>query len=211
MDSYETSPFVRRPVQERSRAALARIITAAAEVLARKGNDGFSMAEIAEAAGLPVGNIYRRFEGKDSIVQAISLDTSQRLEGLIRERLLGQRFASAGAVVAELAAVMATLSEQNEALFRVLFSYPMSSAVSREIVLTGRRRLVSHYREAVSGFLQHHPEPRRDVVIGISYHIVASAIVSKSRGDDPTLIEISWSNLAQEVSKAATSYLSDAG
>eukprot|EP01041_Mallomonas_annulata_P029390 gene29390-51382_t len=50
MDSYEASPFVRRPVQERSRVALARIVAAATEVLVRKGNDGFSMAEVAEAA-----------------------------------------------------------------------------------------------------------------------------------------------------------------
>ncbi len=210
MDSYELSPFVRRPVQERSRAALARIISAASEVLVRKGNDGFSMAEIAEAAGLPVGNIYRRFEGKDSIVQAISLDTFRRLEDLVRSRLEGQQFASAGAVVAQLAASMATLSKQDEALLRVLFSYPMTSAVSRGLVLTGRRRLVSLYKGAVSGFLQDLPEPRRDIVIGMSYHIVASAIVSKSRGDDPTLIDISWRDLAQEVTNAATAYLNEA-
>jgi AcrR family transcriptional regulator len=210
MDSYELSPFVRRPVQERSRAALARIISAASEVLVRKGNDGFSMAEIAEAAGLPVGNIYRRFEGKDSIVQAISLDTFRRLEDLVRSRLEGQQFASAGAVVAQLAASMATLSKQDEALLRVLFSYPMTSAVSRGLVLTGRRRLVSLYKDALSGLLQDLPEPRRDIVIGMSYHIVASAIVSKSRGDDPTLIDISWRDLAQEVTNAATAYLNEA-
>jgi len=211
MDSYELSPFVHRPVQERSRIALARIIAGASEVLVREGHDNFSMADIAEAAGLPVGNIYRRFKGKDSIVQAISLDTFTRLEDLIRDRLQGHHFPSAGAVVAELASGMATMSEQNEGLFRVLVSYPVTSADLREIVLAGRRRLVSIYQDAISGFLQDLPEPRRDLVIGVSYHIVASAIVSKSRGDDPTMIGMSWAELAQEMTKAATSYLKAAG
>lgn len=211
MDPYELSPFVLPPQQERSRIALARIIAGASEVLVREGSDSFSMADIAQAAGLPVGNIYRRFKGKDSIVQAISLDTFTRLEDIVRDRMQQPHFASASDVVAELAAGMAQMSEQNEALFRVLVRYPITSADLLAIVLTGRRRLVSYYKEAISGFLQHLPEPRRDIVIGVSYHIVASAIVSKSRGDDPTLIEISWSDLAQEVTKAATGYFKEAG
>lgn len=210
MDSFDLSPFVHRPVQERSRIALARIIAGASEVLVREGHDRFSMADIAEAAGLPVGNIYRRFKGKDSIVQAISLDTFTRLEDVIRSRLQGHHFVSVGAVVAELASAMAAMSEQNEGLFRVLVSYPITSADLRNIVLAGRRRLVSIYKNAISGFLHDLPEPRRDIAIGISYHIVASAIVSKSRGDDPTLIEISWAELAQEITEAATSYLKHA-
>jgi AcrR family transcriptional regulator len=210
MESYELSPFVHRPVQERSRIALARIIAGASEVLVREGHDSFSMAEIAEAAGLPVGNIYRRFKGKDSIVQAISLDTFTRLEDHVRDRLQGHHFASANEAVAELAAAMATMSEQNEGLCRVLLSYSITTDNLRDIVLAGRRRLISIYKEALSGFLQDLPAPRRDVMIGISYHIVASAIVGKSRGDDPTLIKMSWSDLAQEVTKAATAYLNDA-
>lgn len=207
MDSFELSPFVRRPVQERSRAALASIIAAASEVLARKGHEGFSMADIAEAAGIPVGNIYRRFAGKDSIVQAIALDSSLRLAELVRARLEGHRFASVCEVVVELATIMATISEQNEALMRVLFSYPMTNEAYLDLVLTGRRRVVALYKDAVSGFMQRLPLPQRDIVIGVSYHILSAAFVSKARGDDPTMLDISWSELAQEVAKAATGYL----
>ena len=207
MNNFDQSPYVLRPKQERSRIALARIIAGAADVLVRQGGGNFSMDDIAQAAGVPVGSIYRRFKGKDSIVQAISLDTFTRLEDVIRGRLQGHHFVSAGAVVAELASGMATMSEQNEGLFRVLVSYPITSADVRNIVLAGRRQLVSIFKDAVSGFLQDLPEPRRDLVIGVSYHIVASAIVSKSRGDDPTLIDISWTELAQEMAKAATGYL----
>jgi hypothetical protein len=47
-------------------------------------------------------------------------------------------------------------------------------------------------------------------VIGFSYQIIVSSFVSKSRGDDPILLEMSWSALAQEVTKAATGYLREA-
>lgn len=51
---------------------------------------------------------------------------------------------------------------------------------------------------------------RASYKIGLSYHLVAAAIVCKSRGDDPALIDISWHDLAQEVAKAATAYLNEA-
>lgn len=211
MDSFEHSPFVLRPQQERSRIALARIIAGASEVLLHAGSDSFSMDDVAKAAGIPVGSIYRRFKGKKSIIQAIALDIFMRLDDTIRDRLQGVHFASAGEVVAELAAGMAALSEQNEALTRFLVSHPTgASAEYHYTVLTGRRRLIAYYAEAISRFLQHVPEQRRETVIVISYHIVASAIITKSRGDYPTIIDLSWSDLAEEVARAATNYLKEA-
>lgn len=210
MDSYEASPFVRRPVQERSRAALARIVAAATEVLVRKGNDGFSMAEVAEAAGIPVGNIYRRFDGKDSIVQTIKLEAIRRLEDAVCERLNGQNFTRPNQIVSELSAILAEVSERDEALHRVLYSYRMLTPSLRAIGLAGRGRVFGHYNNAVSAFLHFLPEQRRLSVIGFSYQIIVSSFVSKSRGDDPILLEMSWSALAQEVTKAATGYLKEA-
>ena len=210
MERYENSPFVRRPAQERSRAALARIIEAASDLLVREGVSGFSIAEIAKAADIPAGNIYRRFEGKDSIVRAIMLDLSGRLEDIVRERLQGRNFANAYEVVAELAAGMKTMSVRHEALLRVMYNYPITSSDQTAMELAARRRLSAYYEAEVSGFLQYLPEQRRRIVIGVSYQIVASAFASKSRGQDPILNEISWQALAQEVARAANGYLREA-
>ena len=211
MKNFEQSPFVLHPQQERSRIALARIIAGAAEVLVREGGGNFSMADIAEAAGLPVGSIYRRFKGKDSIIQAISLDTFTRIEDMICDRMQGHHFASASEVVAELAAGMVAMSEQNQGLIRLMVSRStVENAELRDVVISARRRFVGYYREAISQFLQHLPEDRRRIVVGVSYEIVSSAIISKLRGDVPIFIDLSWSELAQEVTKAATSYLGEA-
>jgi AcrR family transcriptional regulator len=210
MKSFELSPFVLTPQQERSRIALARIITGAAEVLIRSDGSSFSMDDIAKAAGVPVGSIYRRFKGKNSIVQAISFDTYTRIEDMIRDRMQGHNFASAEEVVAELAAGIAAFSEKNLPLLRLMVSHSTAADPAlRDGILTARRRVIGYYTEAISGFLQHLPERRREIVAGISYEIVSSTMIGKVRGDVPVSLELSWSDLAQEVTKAATSYLRD--
>ena len=169
------------------------------------------MADIAKAAGVPLSSIYRRFKGKDSIIQAISADTFRRLEDIVRDRMQGHDFASAGEVVAELARGIAEMCEQNEALVRLMIvQSSVTDATHRNNVIAARRRLVGYYREAISGFLQHLSEQRRDIVVGFSYHIVAAAFVNKARGDFPIVIELSWSDLTQEVIKAATGHLLEA-
>ena len=211
MERFELSPFVHRPQQKRSRIALARIIAGASEVLIREDLDTVSMADIAKAAGVPLSSIYRRFKGKDSIIQAISADTFRRLEDIVRDRMQGHDFASAGEVVAELARGIAEMCEQNEALVRLMIvQSSVTDATHRNNVIAARRRLVGYYREAISGFLQHLSEQRRDIVVGFSYHIVAAAFVNKARGDFPIVIELSWSDLTQEVIKAATGHLLEA-
>lgn len=211
MENYDHSPFVLPPQQERSRIALARIIAGAAEVLTHNGGSSFSMDDIAKAAGVPVGSIYRRFKGKNSIVQAISFDTYTRIEDMIRDRMQGHNFASAEEVVAELAAGIAAFSEKNLPLFRLMVSHSTAAdPLLRDGILTARRRVIGYYAEAISGFLQHLPERRREIVAGISYEIVSSTMIGKIRGDVPVSLELSWSDLAQEVTKAATSYIRDA-
>ena len=211
MESFEASPFVLQPQQERSRIALERIISGAAEVLIQNGGGRFSMEDVAKAAGVPVGSIYRRFKGKNSIVQAISFDTYRRIDEMIRDRMQGHNFASAEEVVAELAAGIAAFSEKNQPLFRLMVSHSTAAdPVLLEGILAARRRLIGYYTEAISGFLQHLPERRREIVAGISYEIVSSTMIGKIRGDVPVSLNLSWSDLAQEVTKAATSYLRDA-
>jgi len=210
MEDFERSPFVLPPRQERSRVALARIVEAAAKLMARKGSDNFSMAEVAEAAEIPLGSIYRRFKSKDDIIQAVLLDFFLRCEATVRDRMQGRIFTGAGEVVIELVACLVEITERDEELFRVWVSYPFNSAALRDIVLTGRRRIVACYADAISVHLQSVPQPRRDLVIDMSYFILVSALNSKARGDTPAFIDLSRSDLAREVATVATSYLKDA-
>src|SRR5258706_3517745 len=88
------SPHILPPQQKRSRAALSKILRAAEQLLRRKGIDGFSMAGVAKVAGLPVGNIYRRFRGKDELLLAIKEDMVRRIETAIISHLADKKFSS---------------------------------------------------------------------------------------------------------------------
>jgi AcrR family transcriptional regulator len=59
------------PQQARSRAALERLLAAAEEVLATQGLDEFTIAAVAERAGVSVGGVYRRFTGKEQLLEAV--------------------------------------------------------------------------------------------------------------------------------------------
>ena len=43
------------------------------ELLAREGADSFTTTRIAEAAGIPVGSVYRFFDDKETIVEALAV------------------------------------------------------------------------------------------------------------------------------------------
>lgn len=82
-----TPPGVRPPVQARSRKALQQVLAAAEEVLAADGFDEFTMTAVAERAGVSVGAIYRRFDGKEQLLAAVKDRLLSQLEKDLGERL----------------------------------------------------------------------------------------------------------------------------
>jgi AcrR family transcriptional regulator len=61
------------PVQARSRDRLQRVLDAAERVLSDEGAEALTTTRVAEAAGVPVGSVYRFFADKDAIVEALAL------------------------------------------------------------------------------------------------------------------------------------------
>jgi AcrR family transcriptional regulator len=86
-NAASTPPGVRPPVQARSRKALQKVLAAAEDVLAADGFDEFTMTAVAERAGVSVGAIYRRFEGREQLLAAVKDRLLSRLEEDLAERL----------------------------------------------------------------------------------------------------------------------------
>lgn len=82
-----TPPGVRPPLQARSRKVLAKVLAAAEDVLAADGFDEFTMTAVAERAGVSVGAIYRRFDGKEQLLAAVKDRLLSQLEDDLAERL----------------------------------------------------------------------------------------------------------------------------
>ncbi|RJL35358.1 TetR/AcrR family transcriptional regulator [Bailinhaonella thermotolerans] len=78
---------LREPARARaSSAKRQRLMRAAAEVVHRQGAERTTIADIARAAEVPVGNVYYYFKTKDELVAAALSEHARRL-GLLTERL----------------------------------------------------------------------------------------------------------------------------
>jgi AcrR family transcriptional regulator len=62
----------KRPRQARSLATVDAILTAGAQVLGRRGWEGFTTNEVAEAAGASIGSLYQYFSNKRALLEAIT-------------------------------------------------------------------------------------------------------------------------------------------
>ena len=206
MSTFDISPHVLRPQQERSRAALAKIVQAAEKILRKDGIDGFSMAAVAEAANLPVGNIYRRFKGKDELLQAIH-DVTSRIEMAVAARLSQQQFSDIPTLVRALVGAVSKTFASDETLYRIVFDSRTQNPVLNSIGSSGRHRIFAAYREALLPFLDGAPKSRAELLVRVSFHLIAAAIVGKARVDDGALADLSWNVLEFEIGTAAIAYL----
>jgi AcrR family transcriptional regulator len=72
-----------RPVQARGRVRFDAILTAARELLAAGGLEGFTIDDVAHRAGIPVGSVYQFFPNKFAIVAELdALDTAALIDDL---------------------------------------------------------------------------------------------------------------------------------
>jgi AcrR family transcriptional regulator len=207
MSTFDTSPHVLRPQQRRSRAALAKIVKAAEQLLKTSTIADFSMAAVAEAAGLPVGNIYRRFRGKDELLQAIKEDAIARIENAVTERLSRERFQDIPSLIRGIVGAVSEAYSRDEGLHRFLFNRSICDPVLTEIGSSGRRRIFEYYRDALLPLLPQRSAEGAEMLVRVSFHLISAAMAGKACADDWTLTDLSWDVLRAEISTAAIAYL----
>lgn len=72
-----------RPVRERGRIRFEQILTAARSLLLANGLGGFTIEDVAETAGIPVGSVYQFFPNKFAIVAELDAqDTALLVDDL---------------------------------------------------------------------------------------------------------------------------------
>src|SRR4051794_7153278 len=60
-----------------------RLVAGAADLLHRQGVAATSLADIAQAAGVPVGNVYYYFKTKDDLVRAVIVAQVEQVEAML--------------------------------------------------------------------------------------------------------------------------------
>jgi len=74
----------RRPVRERGRVRFDAILTAARELLLERGLEGFTIEDVAQRAGIPIGSVYQYFPNKFAVVVELDAqDTAALVADLV--------------------------------------------------------------------------------------------------------------------------------
>jgi AcrR family transcriptional regulator len=82
-----TAAAGKRTSESRRDALDSRVIEAALELFAERGYHGTSVPAVMERAGIGAGSLYRLFESKEALVNAVFRDAKRRLEVALRDGL----------------------------------------------------------------------------------------------------------------------------
>lgn len=194
----ETSEGFRPPQQARSRAALQRLLTAAEQVLAEQGPESFTVAAVASQAGMSVGTIYRRFDGKEQLLHAVKDRLLTQLETSVRDALRSAP-PDLRSIFTAFVAALAQTFEEHDGIFPELLDAQRSD---------GRDRGLAALSAIQDALLEALPLSSADVenlkmaartIIGACVHRAAT---SRFWPDDRP-----WETWAEEAAEMALAYL----
>ena len=203
---------LREPRQDRSRRSLERVLDAGAEVLAERGWERFTIADVARLAGASSGLIYKRFENKAALLEAIFLREQERLVAEENARLASVHESAgslaefiAGAVVA-----MASVARREAPLIRV---FNGRSALEPHLLEHVKRGHTAPrvFADAVLQRRQEIPHPDPEFAADMAFWLVNAAIDRRVNTpmwrhwrEDP---EADWQPFVSELSRAVSTYL----
>lgn len=145
----------KKPRQERSRQTVAAILTAAAQVLERRGYASATTDAIAERAGVSVGSVYQYFPNKDAILVTLAERHMEEASRLLRGMLDRDRGESLDLAVLTRRYVdaMLALHQSEPNLHRVLFEEaPLPASLRRRL-----QRYEDEFAESLAALLSELP------------------------------------------------------
>jgi AcrR family transcriptional regulator len=202
--------IARKPMQQRSRATLERLLAAGVALLRERGYEGLSIAEVSARSGVSVGSIYQRFDGKEALFAALQERILEAIDAEQRDLFSGiDRALPDTRLVREAIGRLAALFRRHEPLLRVMI---LRGAVDEATRQRGSRSSVV-LAQAFEGFLlssvrtfgHERPEIAADVSFRIVYATLTRRIMSGPNFESGA--EISWDELAAEVARACAAYL----
>lgn len=196
---------IRPPRQARSRAALERILVSAEQVLADTGFDDLTMAAVAERAGLSVGAIYRRFEGKEHLLIAVK----DRLLTRVEDDITAALDTTDGGLPEVIEAFTHALADGFSAGAHVI---PHMVGTSHDIGSSERSRqaLENLQRAFLDATTAHLDQVRRSdstTALAMAFRTITGACIHRTITWRAVPDGISWDRWSEQVADMATLYL----
>ncbi len=128
----------RRPKQARSAATRDAIFEAAAQILERDGEAGFTTRRIAERAGVSVGTIYQYFSTKPSILAEMARRENARVHRELSAQIADGAVSPARLAIRAQIAVLKDRPATRRAALKAILAEEGSEGIEREARRTGR-------------------------------------------------------------------------
>jgi AcrR family transcriptional regulator len=193
------------PQQARSRAALQRLLASAEHVLINDGPEELTIARVAEHAGVSVGGVYRRFAGKEQLIDAVKQALAERLERSVATALENAG-PSLKSVVDALATALSETLDESARLIPAILAGGRTADPPKEglrIFADLRQRFfdtAAPYREQIR-----HPDP--DVALEMAFRNVIGAGAHRAAMSTWLPDGLTWRQWAREIANMTVGYL----
>lgn len=194
----------REPRQARSAATLARVLQAAEEIASSAGLDEMAITAVAERAGVSVGTIYRRFEGKEQLVNALTERMLERREQYVAGRLRTAEPSLGGVLHAFADALLQSFAD-NSNLFSELLRARTAAAVDR-----GARTITEIHRQLIEAATPYAAEIMRsdpERALDIAARVILGSCFHNSVRPDAVTGEAAQRQYANDLGDTAIAYL----
>jgi len=146
----DTNPR-KQPRQERAKATVDAILTAAAQVLIAQGYENTTTARVADRAGVSIGSLYQYFPNKESLVAALIEHHADEIVATVEEALTTARHESLEAGMRALIHAAVTAHRLDPKLHKILNEQVPRVGRLGKALDTSRRMT-----EAIELFLRRH-------------------------------------------------------
>lgn len=188
--------------------SLRKVLDAAEQVLATGGLAEFTVATVADRAGVSVGAIYRRFAGKEQLLHAVKDELLGRLETGVAEALRGAESGVDG-VLGAFAHALAGTFAGHDRVFPELLGGQRADAVERGL------RTLATVQDALADALEpYRDEIRRaepDRAIRVAARTITGSCVHRAATCRSWPDGLTWPGWADEVAAMAGAYLGTSG
>lgn len=203
-----TLEWVRPPLQARTRRSLGQMLDAAERLVAAKGFDQTSIAEVAQAAGASVGGFYRRFRDKQGLLQALHERFCEEARATADVALDPVRWAGAptAVVVREFIAFLLRIYRERAGSFRAY----LAAGMSDETVRRRTEELRAYLHDRLRGLLATrradlgHPDP--DLAAAFALDLVLGTL-SQAIQLEQGVLGLDDARLDDELPRAFLAYL----
>jgi AcrR family transcriptional regulator len=194
----------RPPQQARSRESLQKVLAATEHVLASRGIEEFTVAAVAEQAGMSVGAIYRRFSGKDQLLYAVKDQLLGQLETSVSEALRSPVPGLSGIISAFTQALASTFTRHDRIFSELLDD---QRADGRERGLQALAAIQHAFVEAAQPCLEEIRRPDHALAIRMATRTIIGSCVHRAATCRFWPDDLDWNTWAAETTEMALGYL----